>query len=461
MVHSRRKKSNNLDNLIDNVQQVLQTYIRQDCHLAVGLSGGLDSVVLLDILVTLSQQVSFELSAIHVNHGISSHAAQWSHFCCHLCYSHGVPVSVSYVNIHKEAGVSLEAAAREERYHIFNRLRADYLVLAQHQDDQAETLLLQLLRGAGVKGLSAMPIVRKQSSDAAPPILRPLLNVSRGSIEAYARQHQLNWIHDESNDSTDFNRNFLRHAILPVLSRRYPNYVKTLQRTSQHMAEASLLLDDLAASDARCCVEAGNLHISALRELSLPRARNLLRYILRLQQVKLPSTAKLNDILNQLRCARKDTQLHVVFGHTEIRVYKDFVYILPLRKLPPNHLQLKWQGESHLILSELGGSIHFTHVKGLGLCAQKLTQTPVHIKMRQGGERFSPDCKRPRRSLKNLMQEALIPPWERYALPLMFCGEELVWVPGIGIDCEFQSMPEEAGIVPEWRPNDSGGKILK
>ncbi|HBV22017.1 MAG TPA: tRNA lysidine(34) synthetase TilS [Nitrosomonas sp.] len=444
---------------MDDVQQVLQAHIRQDCHLAIGLSGGIDSVVLLDILVTLSQQMPFELSAIHVNHGISDYAEYWSHFCCHLCYSYGIPVTVSYLNIRKATGVSLEAAARERRYQIFNRLHADYLVLAQHQDDQAETLLLQLFRGAGVKGLSAMPVVRKQSDDTAPPILRPLLNVSRDSIEAYARQYQLNWIHDESNDCIAFSRNFLRHEVLPVLKNRYPNYAKTLQRTSRHMAEASLLLDDLAESDAKHCVISGNLHIAALRKLSFPRARNLLRYILRQHQVTLPSTVKLDDILNQLRCARKDGQLHVAFGHIEIRVYKDFVYILPLRKLPQNHLQLKWQGESHLMLRELGGSIRFTHAIGRGLCAQKLTQAPVHIKMRQGGERFSPDCKRPRRSLKNLMQEALIPPWERYALPLMFCGEKLVWVPGIGIDCAFQSMPEEAGIVPEWRPSDPGRKI--
>ena len=191
MAHLRKSKSNSL---LCDTEEVLLAHIKQGNHLTIALSGGIDSVVLLHVLATLSKQLQFTLSAVHVNHGISSNATLWSRFCCDLCHSYGISSYVAYLQIKKEAGISLEAIAREERYRIFGHIQADYVVLAQHLDDQAETLLLQLFRGAGVKGLSAMPVTRKQASDAAPQILRPLLDVSRSRIEDYARQNKLNWI---------------------------------------------------------------------------------------------------------------------------------------------------------------------------------------------------------------------------------------------------------------------------
>ncbi len=435
-------------------ETILKQFVKPGDHLVIGLSGGVDSMVLLDILVLLSKQLLFELSAVHVNHGISSCASDWSQFCCCQCYGYGVPISVEYLNVAKEPGQSLEAVARDKRYQIYDLQHADYLVLAQHRDDQAETLLLQLFRGAGVKGLSAMPVIRSQSTDAAPLILRPLLGVSRNVIEAYALQRQLHWIHDESNDSRIFSRNFLRHEILPVLRSHYPGYARALQRTSRHMAEASQLLDELAETDAETCIISGKLHVTALRELSRMRAKNLLRYVLHKHVAQLPSAAKLDDLLTQLLDAQKDTKLRVTFGQTEIRLYQEAVYILPRTRRLPEQLQLEWQGEPSMALKALGGTLHFTRLQGQGVSASKLKQAPVHVKMRAGGERFTPDCKRPRRSLKNLMQEASIPPWERFALPLLFCGEHLVWVPDIGIDCGFRAVSDEMGIVPEWCPGN-------
>jgi len=359
---------------------------------------------------------------------------------------------VSYVKVTPETGMSLEAIAREKRYQVFNRMRAvDCLVLAQHRDDQSETLLLQLLRGAGVRGLSAMPLCRKQSSGAAPQILRPLLDVSRDSIEIYAEQRQLQWIHDESNDSIQFSRNFLRHKVFPVLGEKFPGYAQALQRTSRHMAEATELLDQLAEQDARHCVVCGRLEIAGLRELSVLRAKNLLRYVLWQRDIQLPSAIRLEEILRQLRSANSDTRLHVTFGMHEIRTYRGHVYIQAIIRHPIKDSQQAWTGESTLRLEEWGGSVHFKQAWGQGLSQGKLMQAPVFIRARQGGEHYKPDCRRPRRSLKNLLQEASIPPWSRYTLPLLFCGEKLAWVPGIGIDCEFQAVPEEMGIVPDWQ----------
>jgi len=463
MVPTKRQKSNKPNDfvaLVSHTKNVLKSRIARDEHLIVGLSGGVDSIVLLDILAALAEPLQFKLSAVHVNHGISRNASAWSHFCCRLCHAYGVPVSVTYLNVNKQPGSSLEAVAREQRYQVFNRLRINgaadsgstgYLVLAQHRDDQAETVLLQLLRGAGVRGLSAMPMIRKQPSETAPKILRPLLDIQRSRIENYAIQKQLQWIHDESNDCTDYHRNFLRHDVVPVIRRKYPNYARTLQRASQHMAEASQLLDELAESDVQRYEVDGQLKLAALRELSTPRAKNLLRYLLWQRNIQLPSTIRLEELVRQLQNAQNDTRLQVVLGTHEIRVYRGDVYILPCHGKLQKEPVYQWQGESSLELSELGGKIYFQHRCGQGLSLEKLRQEPVVIRFRNGGETFKPDCKRPRRSLKNLLQEASIPPWTRYTLPLLFCGKKLAWVPGIGIDCEFQAMPEEGGVMPEWQ----------
>jgi tRNA(Ile)-lysidine synthase len=452
MVHSRKSKSNSL---LCETKRVLLAHIKPDSHLVIALSGGIDSVVLLHLLAALSKQMGFALSAVHVNHGISNNAAHWSQFCCELCRSFDIPITVKQLNIKKEQGISLEALARDERYQVFSHLQADYIVLAQHLDDQAETLLLQLFRGAGVKGLSAMPVIRKQHANTAPQILRPLLQAPRSQIEAYAKQNELNWIHDESNDSTVYNRNFLRHKILPLLKEKYPNYPKTLLRTSQHLSEASVLLDELAEMDSKHCLFSGKLQIAAIHELSLPRARNLLRFIFTQHDIRLPSTAKLADILQQLLSTRTDTQRQITVGHMVVRCYKGLMYILPKTKSPQSTWQQVWQGEHQLHLKDLNGMINFSYTKhqGQGINEKKLLQKPVTIRLRQGGERFSPRCNRPRRSLKNLLQETSIPPWERNTLPLLFSGEKLVWVPGIGIDCEYQVKSDESGLAPAWRVN--------
>lgn len=447
MVHIRKSKSNSL---LCDTKKVLLAHIKQGDHLAIALSGGIDSVVLLHILAELSGQLPFTLSAVHVNHGISNNAMLWSKFCCNLCRAYGIPIYVAYLKVKKQSGGSLEAIAREERYRIFSQIQADYMVLAQHLDDQAETLLLQLFRGAGIKGLSAMPFVRKQFSDSAPQILRPLLEISRNRIELYAQQNQLNWINDESNDSTTFNRNFLRHEVLPVLKKRYPSYSRTLLRTSRHLSEASSLLNELAIIDSAHGLISGKLQIDYLRKLSFPRAKNLLRHTLLQQQITLPSTVKLEEILNQLLSAGPESQVHIHFGDTEIRCYKDNVHILPRK---PHTQELKtyvWRGEADLVLQHLNGAIHFNLVKNHGISQKKLLNESVTIRTRIGGEHFKPACNRPTRSLKNLFQEASIPPWERNMLPLLFCGEHLVWVPGIGIDCEFQVKSNEPGISPVW-----------
>ena len=468
MASSRKSKS---DNISRRAQHVLRTQVQPGDHLTVALSGGVDSAVLLHLLVPLASQMQLPLSAVHVNHGISLNADKWSEFCRNLCQSRNIPLEIASVKVTREPGTSLEAAAREERYRIFRNLQTDYVVLAQHLDDQAETLLLQLLRGAGVKGLSAMPVVRtvrkemdeQVSMDSVPALerrpklLRPLLDVSRQEIEDYAREHALQWITDESNDEVSFDRNFLRHALFPLLEKRFPAYRTTFLRASRHLAEASALLDELAEVDSAQCAVPGKLHVEDLRKLGFPRARNLLRYTLAQHGVILPSTVKLEEILRQLLSSGPDTKLHIVFGNTEIRCFRGRVHIRKaqtiVRVIPDARWHLVWRGEECLPIPELGGTLRFARRWGAGISLQKIDEQPITIRLRQGGERLRTDCNRPRRSLKNLLREASLPPWQRQRLPLIFSGEQLVCVPGIGVECDFQAAEDGQGLVVEWQAN--------
>jgi tRNA(Ile)-lysidine synthase len=461
MASSRKSNSNSISGKVENV---LRDQVARGDRLVVALSGGVDSVVLLDLLAALSVQAQFALSAVHVNHGISANAGKWTKFCRDLCRLKGIPLKIVRLKISREPGVSLEAAARDARYRIFGKLKGDYVVLAQHLDDQAETLLLQLLRGAGVKGLGAMPVIRDPAPGVTnaialnvPRILRPMLDVSRREIDDYARENALPWITDESNDDVSFDRNFLRHEFFPLLEKRFPSYRTTFLRASRHMAEASFLLDELAEADSKECIVSRKLQIERLRELSFPRARNVLRYTLTQRGAILPSTVKLEEILRQLLSARMGSKLHIVFGNAEIRCFRGAIHVRNANPFPDVGWRLVWHGEKQLVIGDLGGILRFTPRKGLGINLQKLTESPVTIRRRQGGERLRLDSSRPRRSLKNLLREAALPPWERETLPLMFSGEHLVWAPGIGVDCSFQAAAGEPGLMVEWKTGRRSG----
>ena len=438
-------------------------------RLVAGLSGGVDSVVLLDLLLRAAKKLRFELAALHVNHQLNPAAGRWTAFCRAFCKQRGVALTVARVTVPRNA--SLEAAARDARYRAFSALPADFVALAHNLDDQAETLLLQLLRGAGLKGLSAMPVVRiedrgsrigkkiasnakrklnPQSSILNPAILRPLLDISRSEIEAYARSRKLEWIEDDSNADICYDRNFLRHRVLPIIAKRYPAYRKTLARASRNLAEAAQMLDQLAAADAQD--DAGGLGTTALRRLSAARAKNALRHFLARHGVTMPSAARLDECLRQALHARNDAGVVVELDGSELRRFAGELYVVPKFALAPGRFSRRWRGERRVSLPALGGTLVMAKARGGGINLARLTAHPVTIRVRRGGERLQLDRVRPRRSLKNLLQESRIPPWERARLPLIFCGDALVWAAGIGVDCAFQASRNEVALRPGWTP---------
>jgi tRNA(Ile)-lysidine synthase len=348
---------------------------------------------------------------VHVHHGLSPNADAWAAFCRRLCRRWGVPLTVRRVRV-KRAGKGLEAAARSARYAVFAEMDADAVALAHNLDDQAETVLMNLLRGAGVRGASGM---RAQSRFRGKTILRPLLHMPRSAIAAYARQHGLEWVEDESNADEALTRNFLRHRIGPLLERKFPQWKQSLARAARHFSRK----------------EAG--------------AQDLLRQFLQAKGLGAPSEAKLAEMLKQL--TSRGTKTLIEHDGARLRLYRG-------RLLPDDGARVasfeavQWKGESRLALPALGGELRFRRARGRGIAAGA---SPLEVRLRKGGERLQPDARRPRRTLKNLFQEAGVPPWERDRLPMLVRGADVVWVAGLGVDARYQAAKNAPGVLPEWR----------
>ena len=443
------RSQGNVESPIDSaLSRFLERRLKPGERICVGFSGGMDSVVLLHALNRLAkdQDRAIGLSALHVHHGLSERADDWARFCEDFCHRCGVPLEIVRVAVPRDSGEGLEGAARRLRHGVFAACRADWLGLAHHRDDQAETVLLNLLRGAGVAGAAGMLAERPQSR--GPTLVRPLLDVPRLAIERYAAEHGLSWIDDESNADRRFRRNFLRHEILPRLETTFSGAGKSLARAAGHFAEAAGLLDDLAGIDREAASAAsGRIALVALNELPQARARNLLRHVWTAAGFQAPDTRWIDEALKQLATADALSELRVATAEAALHVYRGELYLVRLSGGPPAE-PLSWSGQD--ILPWAGGRVRFRVAMGHGIGRGHLDGAEVVLKARQGGERLQPDARRPRRSLRNLLQEAAVPPWERLCLPMLWVNGQLAWVGGIGCDAAFACPPEEEGVLPLW-----------
>jgi tRNA(Ile)-lysidine synthase len=428
------------------IASALSSAVAPGSQVAVALSGGMDSMVLLDALATVAASHSFKLSAIHVNHGLSPNAQAWSRFCADQCAMRAVPLTIHELQLSRVADTGLEAHARAARYRCFAAAAVDVVALAHHADDQAETVLLQLLRGAGPRGLAAMPSFRP----GHPGLLRPLLGLTRDAIAASAQARALQWITDESNADTRHKRNLLRHAVAPVLAAQFAGYQLTLARAAAHQAEASGLLDDLARHDAASAIDSLGLDCARLAQLSAARGRNLLRWYLRGEGLRAPSAARLADLLQQARAG--DARMRLVHDGAELGCHHGHVVV---HAPTPAPYRSEWHGEAEARLP--GGVLRFTPTRGTGIAASKLAHGQVSLRSRAGGERIQIVANRPRRALKKMLQDARFPVWQRASVPLVFCGEELAAVPGLGVELAYQSGNDEQGWAVEWRPDPHRG----
>jgi len=386
-------------------------------RVAIGLSGGVDSVVLAHALRALARAQALELRAVHVNHGLSAQAAAWERFCARLCRDWKLAFTVRRVRVSAE-GRGLQAAAREARYRALLGLRTDAIALAHHRDDQAETVLLALLRGTGPAGARGMPALSRKQGKL---LVRPLLGLGRETLLAYARAERLEWIEDEANRDERYARAYLRLRVAPLLDARWPRWREALARAAA---------------------------LYAKRE---PSAEGLLRAWLAAHGLRAPSAAKLAEMLRQIVTAAPGARVAIAHEGRVLRRWRGQLYLTDAQPAPPPAPR-RWRGERRLRLPEFGGMLGFRRATGEGIASRWLRDHPFSVERRRGGDRLQLHPSRPRRALKKLFQEAAVAPWERDRLPFLYCGADLVWVPGLGVDARYCARPGEPGWVPQWEP---------
>ncbi len=419
-------------------------------RIAVALSGGLDSVVLLDMVCKAhaksQSQNKNQIYAFHIHHGLQKPADEWLVFCEKLAKKYQIHFDFRLLHLtnSQEQG-NIEARARAGRYEALAELCEEYdikdLLLAHHQNDQAETLLLQLLRGSGVAGLSGMPSNRKiHHNDHAITLWRPLLNQSRQELEAYVKEYKLKWIEDPSNQNTKYRRNAIRKQIIPRLEKIQPEALANMARSAELLGEAQSLLNRLALQDGKCIIHQDQLKVLPLLALAqddLPAANNLLRYWLQTQQLAMPSQERLQAWWRDLSKVKADAQLEWAHDDGYICLWRGMLQVAEveegrwvLKPLPANSRQLGLPAD-------------------LVETAQELNQ--ITLRERLGSEKIQIKPNTPRKTLKNLFQEADIPPWGRQA-PLLYINDELIAVAGIGVSYPHLTSTGKR-MLPVWVQN--------
>jgi tRNA(Ile)-lysidine synthase len=412
--------------------------------LIVAFSGGLDSCVLLHALARLRQPLALNLRAVHVDHGLHAHSSGWAEQARQTCAGLNIPCTVERVQVTDIRGHGLEDAARRARYAALARHvgPGEVLLTAHQADDQAETVLLHLLRGAGVHGLAAMPAIMPFHTGR---LARPLLDFTRAQLAAWATHENLQWIEDSSNQDLRLSRNYLRQRVFPLLEAHWPEASRRLVRSAGMAAEAVELLDELATADWSACRggEEGRLSVSALRTLSAPRQRNLVRYWLRRQGFLAPTALHLDQVLAQVTRDPQSKQAVIRWPGAEVCRYRDELMARKSPTEPDSTLRILWNPPDVLEIPGIG-RLHAEPARGDGLSRARVERVPLTIALRQGGE----TCRLPGRAhhhkLKKLLQEAGIPPWERRRLPLVYADGELAAIGDRWVCEPYAAHPDEA-----------------
>jgi tRNA(Ile)-lysidine synthase len=425
-------------------------------NICVAYSGGEDSTVLLHALTKHREHIS--LSAQHVHHGLSANADAWAAHCSATCAALGVALTLSYIKVDGIQKQGIEAAAREARYAALRTHAAAHghlIALAHHQRDQAETLLLQLLRGAGPEGLAAMP-----ASDAL--LLRPLLAVSKAAISLYAITHSLKPVNDESNADRRFARNRLRIDVWPSLIHAFASAEHTLARGAVLQSEATTLMHELALIDAETCINGNSaLDLTAWRRLNSARRRNVLRYWLETLAVRALSFATLAEWEKQLasESAEQNIKLRVPTSDANpqsyVRVYRGVAYHVHDRE--GAHDPVPWRGERQLRFGD--GNVTFAPANAMDAHASAAKKGALRLpregeqwllRTRLEGDAIMLSPQSGHVTLKNIMQNANVPPWDRARWPILVCNQKIAAVPGLCIAAEFVASPADSGVFPEW-----------
>jgi tRNA(Ile)-lysidine synthase len=452
-----RKPAPQADSVEDGLTAALAAVAStsHDTIIAVALSGGLDSTVLLHAATRLPPLEGRSFVALHVNHGLSPHARAWQEHCSALCEVLHVPFFARAVVLEQRA--SIEAAARAARYAALAELchehGASILLTGHHAEDQAETVLLNVLRGTGIRGLRGIAANTRLGELV---VMRPLLAVRREVLGRYAQRHALRVIHDESNLDRRFTRNALRHDALPPLLRIAPTTVERLAALARHARSTDTLLTELAEIDLERCTGASTgLSIAGLGALSQPRAANLLRHWLLLHGASAPSERRLLAWHRQLCDRGNHAPPPFILGEQRFLVVAGELFVTGRTSLAPSdHVELRWQGEAYLDVAAWNGRLWIEQTSEAGIAEERLLAEPLCVRPRTGGERLQIHPARPSRTLKNLYQEAGIDAASRRWLPIVHCGRDLIFAAGIGMNlraCDELALGARR-LAVRWQP---------
>ncbi|MGI9248897.1 MAG: tRNA lysidine(34) synthetase TilS [Woeseiaceae bacterium] len=411
----------------------------------IAFSGGLDSTVLLHALVSLRDELGIPILAIHVDHGLQKDSGNWSEHCKAVAEELGVDFLCRSVTVQLESGKGPEASARDARYAALHAELeyGDWLLSAHHREDQAETLLLNLVRGSGPAGIAGIGAIRRFGPGW---LARPLLETDRAALLEYAESEALHWVDDPSNADRRFDRNFLRHEVLPRLKSRWPDISARLQRSAQHSGEAAQLLANLAEIDLEFLGgRAERLPIDGLLSLSTARQRNLLRHALRRLGLSTPTAMQLSRIQSEVIPARADAQPLVTWPGASVRRYRNGLYLMP-EKLLESTESIDVSRDEVPLGAGLG-VLQFVHGEPRGL-SEALFDREVRVCFRKGGEEFQPEGQIHTRKLKKLLQQEGVVPWMRDRLPLVYAGDKLIAVGDLWLAAAAVSEP---GVRVRWK----------
>ena len=421
-------------NLIDSVL----SHCNPPKHIYIAYSGGVDSHVLLH-LCAAHPKLKSNITAVYVHHGLQVSADAWAVHCQKTASLLGVHCQVLRVNAKPTLGESPEEAARNARYSALKTLmnNDDVLLVAQHREDQLETVLLQLFRGSGLQGLSAMP---ESSVFGLGHLLRPLLNTAKSTIDAYAQTHGLNWVEDPTNQSHDYDRNYLRNAILPLLKQRWPACDKTVARSARHCADAQVLI---SAMSEQLFLQVFNnddqtLVISQLMTFSIHEQTLIIRHWFQYLNLKMPSQAFVKRVQSELLNARLDSDPIIARRHYCVRRYRDKLYCLPSSLTLPFE-SVSWPKDS-LSLTLSNQEVLSCEQSSAGINRSLWQKATVTVCVRQGGEKIRLTGRSGHHTLKKLFQEAEIPTWERENLPLIYLDGQLAAIADLWISADFYSV---------------------
>ena len=422
---------------------------RTSAELCVALSGGLDSTVLLHALArALVDRPNYRIRAAHVDHQLQRDSAIWRQHCGSVALSLQLEFVPLVVKVAADPELSPEAAARDARYAALRQILRpnEVLLTAHHADDQLETMLLALMRGAGLRGLSGVPSVQIFGGGW---LARPLLEFSRAELEEWARSEQLQWLDDPSNANTNFDRNFLRHRVLPALRERWPAAAHSATRSTAHLREAGRLLDVLAAADLESVAIGSCLSMTQLASLAPARRRNVLRHWIRQHGMRVPSTRKLATIERDLLIAREDRLPCVEWDDVEVRRHRGLLYCMRQRPAFEPADPLPWNVSQVLELPAQLGRLRAQRDAAGGLAVAR-ARGELQVHFRRGGEELQPAGDPHHRKLKKLLQDAGVLPWWRDRVPLIYSAEQLVAVGDLWIAEEFAARHGEDALRIVW-----------